>query len=196
MTPADDRTPVAERTVSTLLGLVASRDPAPGGGAVAGVSTALAAALAGMAARSSDAELDAEATAMAARADELRGEAVRLAQDDVDAYREFLARSREGGDDDRRLEALSCATDVPLAIAETAAEVAELAGLIVDQGNPRLRGDAIAGLVIAEAATRAAATLVGLNARYGGFEDDRPGEAERLASRAATARARIAEPPA
>lgn len=181
--------PLAERTVGVLLGLVGSRDPAPGGGAVAGISIALAAGLAGMAARSSDAELDADAAALATRADELRGRATDLAQEDADAYREFLARSRDG--DEGRLEALSRATDVPLAIAELGAETAEIAARIVEHGNPNLRGDAATGAVLAEAATRAAATLVALNARAGGFGDDRAERAERSARRAAAARARV-----
>lgn len=182
-------TPLAERTVSALLGMVASRDPAPGGGAVAGVCVALAAGLVGMAARSSDAELDADAAALAVRADQLRGEATDLAQEDADAYRGFLARSRD--DDEGRLEALSRATDVPLAIAELGAETAEIAARLVEHGNPNLRGDAATGVALAEAATRAAATLVALNARAGGFVDDRAERAERSSRRAAAARQSI-----
>lgn len=189
MTGTEHGVPVAERSVGSLLDSVSSRSPAPGGGAAAGVSAALAAGLAGMAARYSDAELDGDAVALADRADRLRGEGVRLAQEDVDAYGEFLARSRDG-DEAARLEALSRATDVPLAIAEVGMEVAEIAARIVGEGNPDVRGDAGAGAVLAEAATRAAATLVALNARLGGFGDDRADRAEQLARRAAASRAR------
>lgn len=189
MTGTERDVPVAERSVGSLLAAVSSRSPAPGGGAAAAVSAALAAGLAGMAARYSDAELDGDAVALAERADRLRGDGIRLAQEDVDAYGEFLARSRDG-EESARLEALSRATDVPLAIAEVGMEVAEIAARIVGEGNPNVRGDAAAGAVLAEAATRAAATLVALNARLGGFADDRAERAEELARRAAASRAR------
>jgi formiminotetrahydrofolate cyclodeaminase len=59
--------------------------------------------------------------------------------------------------------ASSTAADVPLAIAETAAEVAALAREVAAAGKPGLRGDALAGADIAAGAARAAARLVELN---------------------------------
>ena len=52
----------------------------------------------------------------------------------------------------------------PLAIAEAAAEVAELAALAALHGTRTVRGDALAGALLAEAAARAAANLVAIDA--------------------------------
>ena len=55
------------------------------------------------------------------------------------------------------------AAEVPLAIAEAAADVAELAALAAAEGSPHLRPDATAATALAEAAVRAAAHLVEIN---------------------------------
>ena len=59
--------------------------------------------------------------------------------------------------------ALLQAAEVPLRIAEAAADVAELAALAAAEGAPHLRPDATAAAALAEAATRAAAHLVEIN---------------------------------
>ena len=59
--------------------------------------------------------------------------------------------------------ALLRAAEVPLRIAEAAADVAELAALTAAEGSPHLRADATAAAALAEAATRAAAHLVDIN---------------------------------
>ncbi|MGH8969493.1 MAG: cyclodeaminase/cyclohydrolase family protein, partial [Actinomycetes bacterium] len=74
------------------------------------------------------------------------------------AYGRYL-RAQPG----ERAQALSDATDVPLAVAEVAAEVAALADGLARDGNPRLRGDAVAGVLLAAAAAETAAVLVGEN---------------------------------
>ena len=160
-----------------FLDLVASREPAPGGGASAAVTVALAAALTAMAARFSTEHL-ADADELAARADELRGEAVPLAGADAAAYGRVLDAFRTPRDDEeaRRQEiraALTEAADVPLAVAGIGAEVAGLSSRLVDEGNPNLRGDAITAAVLAGAGTRAAAALVGINVSAGGGDDGR-----------------------
>jgi methenyltetrahydrofolate cyclohydrolase len=60
-------------------------------------------------------------------------------------------------------DALSAAADVPLAVAETASQVARLAARLAEQGNPNLRGDAVTAALLAEAGARAAAALVEIN---------------------------------
>jgi formiminotetrahydrofolate cyclodeaminase len=59
--------------------------------------------------------------------------------------------------------ALERAAAIPLAIAEVGADVADLAAQLAEYGNPAVRGDAVAGAVLAEAGTRAAAHLVRIN---------------------------------
>ena len=160
-----------------FLDLVASREPAPGGGASAAVTVALAAALAAMAARFTTEHL-AGADGLADRADGLRGEVVLLARADAVAYGRVLDAQRAPHDDEearrRKIrEALTQAADVPLSVAGIGAEVAGIAARLVEEGNPNLRGDAITAVALAGAGVRAAATLVEINVSAGGADDGR-----------------------
>lgn len=173
---------------------VAARVPAPGGGGAAAVTTALAAGLVAMAARFSDAQLPAAAD-LAGQADQLRGRAVALADQDAAAYRAVLDAYRlpKAGDTGQRRErigvALHAATATPVEIAEIAANVAELAAEVAAQGNPNLRGDATVAAHLAEASARGAAALVRINTALGGL----PGElSERASSAVAAAQAAAA----
>jgi formiminotetrahydrofolate cyclodeaminase len=185
--------PPEEATVPDYLGLplagfldlVASREPAPGGGAAAAVTVALAAALSSMSARFSTGHLD-EAPALAERAEQLRGEVLPLARADAAAYGRVLEaygipRGTDKEGRHRRIrEALSEAASVPLSIGEIGAEVAGIAARLAEDGNPNLRGDAVAAAELAAAGVRAAATLVELNVSAGGADDGRLARAREL----------------
>ena len=100
--------------------------------------------------------------------------------------------SRPGGlpgDDPARAEridaALAEASKSPLAIAELAAEIAALGADVADASGAAVRGDAVTGVLLAEAATAAAATLVEINL---GERPDDP-----VLQRVAQARARARE---
>jgi methenyltetrahydrofolate cyclohydrolase len=155
-----------ERSLTGFLDDVAAETPAPGGGSVSAVTVGLAAALAAMAARFSRRRMD-DADALAAEADALRERVLPLAQADAESYSAVLAAYRlptdEAGRDAAIVQALSKAADVPLAIAEIAAEVGELAARIADSGNPNLLGDAAAATYLAQAAALASANLVRIN---------------------------------
>lgn len=138
--------------MKSFLDEVAARTPAPGGGAVAAMTAASAAALVSMAARFSDAD------DVAATGDELRARLVQLAADDAAAYQQVLATRGEA-----RRAAMLVATDVPKSIAATAREVATLAQGLAATGNPNLLGDARVAELIAEAAAKAAGVLVEIN---------------------------------
>jgi formiminotetrahydrofolate cyclodeaminase len=159
-------------TVDHFLAAVAAREPAPGGGAVAAISVASAAGLVAMAARYSKEMADAET--IAAEGDELRVDAVRLADADADAYGAVLtAYRRPSGDDGRQegiREALHRAAEVPGRIAAAGARVAELAADVAKRGNPNLVGDAHAAVLVAEAGARVAANLVRINVELGGLD--------------------------
>ena len=167
-----------ERPLADFLDSVASGEPAPAGGAVAAVAVALAAGLSGMAARLSVDQL-VDAAELAERAERLRRRVAPLAQEDATAYGHVLAAYRAPDDGDpeerqRRIRmALSEAADVPLAIAEVGAMVAETAARLAREGNPNLRGDAVAAALLAEAGARAAAVLVEINVAAGEIADDR-----------------------
>jgi formiminotetrahydrofolate cyclodeaminase len=172
--------------------LVASREPAPGGGASAAVTVALAAALSSMSARFSTGHL-VEAPALTERAEQLRSEVMPLARADAAAYGRVLESyrgQREGDKEGRRRkirEALSEAASVPLAVAEIGAELVGIAVRLVREGNPNLRGDAVVAALLAEAGVRAAAKLVEINVAAGGTDNGRLARASELVADAAAA---------
>ena len=175
-------------SLETFLAAVAERTPAPGGGTASAAGCALGAALAEMAARFAGRGDD------AARAAALCAEALRLGEADMTAYAPVLEAQRMAEDDPERRPRLAAAraaaADVPLGIAETAAQVAELARELARSGRRSLVGDALAGADIAAGACRAAARLVEINLA-GARGDPRVGRA-----RAAVARAEAAVAPA
>lgn len=179
----------AELPLGRFLDMVASHEPAPGGGASAAVAVALAAALSSMAARFSTEHL-AEAEMIVSKVEELRSQAMPLAQADAAAYGRVLESYRIPRDEEEKRrrkirEALSEAANVPLSIAEVGAEVAGTAARLAEEGNPNLRGDAVTATVLAGAGVRAAATLVEINVSAGGVDDGRLSRANQLLATAA-----------
>lgn len=185
-------TPLAGTAFGEITDAVAAAAPTPGGGAVAGLTAALAAGLAAMVARYSSAAGDFDPAAAATRADELRRTAQRLADDDVEAYRAYLDLVK-APDPAARKAALDAAADIPLALAEVAVEVAELGELLVECGNPRLRPDALTAVQLGSAVAASAAALVGANLRARP-DDPRPARAAELAAAAGAAAARVSGP--
>jgi len=174
-----------------FLDLVASRNPAPGGGSVAAVAVALAAGLSGMAARLSAGQL---ADGLAERADAARLRVAPLARIDAESYERVLDAYREPDSKTRRervSDALSGATDVPLAVAEVGNEVAGIAARLVEEGNTNLVGDAITAVLLAEAGVRAAVTLAEINLSAANLDDDRLGRANELVDETASTARRI-----
>ena len=176
-----------------FLDLVASGNPAPGGGSVAAVAVALAAGLSGMAARLSAGQL-ADADGLAERADAARQRVAPLARIDAESYGRVLDAHREPDSETRRervSDALSGATDVPLAVAEVGNEVAGIAARLVKEGNTNLVGDAITAVLLAEAGVRAAVTLAEINLSAANLDDDRLGRANELVDETASTARRI-----
>jgi uroporphyrin-III C-methyltransferase len=157
---AEAKGSLLDLTVRDLLDVLAAGTPAPGGGGAAALVTAMAAALAGMASRFGDGSA-------ATRSDDLRHRAAALADADAVAYEAFLTAVRLPHEDPGRPAAVADARrdaiGVPAEIGELAAEVAELAAGLARDGNPRLRGDAVAAVRIAAAAAGTAAELVAAN---------------------------------
>ncbi len=137
-----------------------------------------------MAARISTGQLS-DADKLRQRAEALKERAAPLIQADADAYGRVIEAQREGGDVQA---ALSEAADVPLEVAEVGAEVADLAVQLIENGNPNLRGDAVAAVLLAEAGAGAAVVLVGINLSAAGIEDGRLDRARELARSANNAR--------
>lgn len=151
--PSEDVGELLRSSVGQLFDGVAARTTAPGGGAATGVVVALAGALVTMCGRFADGQW-ADA---AGRAEDLRANAVALAEADQVVYAAYVRARREGLGAARVSAALDEAIRVPL---ELAAELAQIASELARSGNPRLRGDAMAAVFMGAAATRAAAVLV------------------------------------
>jgi formiminotetrahydrofolate cyclodeaminase len=92
---------------------------------------------------------------LVARAEGLAAELAPLAEADADAYRDYLA-THSDADRARTIE-------LPLRMAELAADAAELAAESAQSTERAASGDAKAGVLLAEAAARAAALLVQVN---------------------------------
>jgi formiminotetrahydrofolate cyclodeaminase len=148
-------------SVNALLDGLEAAAPSPAGGTAAAVVAAMAASLVVMAGRQSPAWPD--GVAVAADAEKLRDRLLALGADDVQAFASVLATLRNA-DADASTDALVHAAEVPLEIAERAADVAGLAARAAADGKSPLRPDAEAATILAEAAARAAALVVRVNA--------------------------------
>jgi formiminotetrahydrofolate cyclodeaminase len=184
----------AETPFGELLDAVAAETPAPGGGSAAAWAAALAAGLVEMAAkftlaRDEYAERWERMSEVRARAAELRGQLLALAERELHAYDPVLEALRLPREDpareERVREASSGAAESPLQIARAAAAVSELAAEAATTGNANLAGDALTAALLGEAACRAAAGLVRINLRGEDAEEPRLREAAMLAKRAA-----------
>ena len=179
--------------VRDLLEDLRSEALAPGSGAAAALTAALAASVVEMCARATPGET---LRGAAAQAGALRRRVGPLAELDTLAYAESLAALHLP----ERLESevrnmairdtLARAAAVPLAIAEASSDVALLAAEVAERCEPALRADAVAAAQLAEGAARASAELVAVN--LGVLEEDERLELARtLATSAATAARRV-----
>ncbi len=177
-------------TVRDWLGTLAAADPVPGAGSADALTAAGAAALVVMTARLSDDWV--EAAGVVAQALALQGRLSELAQVDAEAYAASLDALGERSEetDERRDFALGTALDraaqAPLAIAETAHDVAVLAAKAAEHVRPDVQPDARAAVSLAAAAASTAALLVEVNLTAGA-DDERVLQARRAAEGAAAA---------
>ncbi len=191
-----------DQPLGEFLGLLSAGHAAPGGGSAAALTVALGAGLCAMAARLSAQQLSGlDIEFLVAEAERLRNSAASLIQADAESYRGVVAALRDQAgpgttsqlpdpDPEREREriraALSEAATIPMEVLGLAAQIARLAARLAEDGNPRLRGDAITAALLAEAGARAAAVLVSINlATLPG--DDRPAQAEALLGEVARA---------
>lgn len=138
---------------------IASAEAVPGSGWVASVSAGLAAALVAKSAARSEGWSGAEGAR--AQALELRDRLLALAGQDARAYERALTALERR--DSSLAGALARAADVPVAISETAADVAVLAAEAAERADGSARADASAAALLAAGAARAAARLVAVN---------------------------------
>ncbi len=165
-----------EETIGSWLDRLASAAPAPGGGAAAAMNAAVGAALVAMVAnltvgREKYAEHEAHVREVRDRADALRVRAVRLADDDAEAFTALMATYRLPRDSETDKahrttaiqEATRTAARVPLDIAATAAEVIGLAESLPGRSNPSVLSDVGVAAASAMSALESAALNVEIN---------------------------------
>jgi formiminotetrahydrofolate cyclodeaminase len=151
-----------------FLDTLSGRGPAPGAGSAAAIVVAMAAGLVTMVARASK-EHWPEAGGAIGQAEAFRARVAPLAQADADVYTEALSALRGRSDVEERYRdqklqaALERAAEIPLEIAEAGSDLACLAALLVENGNPEVRADAAAASLLAEGGARVAAKLVEVN---------------------------------
>ena len=183
---------LSDLSLHELLSRFAARTPAPAGGSAAAVACAMGAALVEMA-LAYEAGAAEERAAEERAASRLRARGLELAELDLGSYEPVLEALRLRADDVTRAErlesALATAAAVPLQIAELAAEIAELGADTAQRAGRHLVGDAVAGVLLADAGCRSAVRLVELNVGCNA-EDPRLPAAAGLARRSAAARDR------
>ena len=172
-----------------VLEAVASRRPAPGGGATAALTGSFGAALLSMAGnitakkRGEAGELE----PVLARLTELRGHLQTLADDDVAVFRAYVDASRlpKETEEERqgRREALAAdgqaAMDVPLRLARTVVEALDMAPWLAGEVQAEVVSDVGAGAAILEGALHAALLTVDINLPHVPAEELAGIEAER-----------------
>ena len=138
---------------------ISSPEAVPASGWVAGVTAAFGASLVAKAAARS--ESWGEAEGIRAQAVGLRDRLLALAGQDARAYETALGalEQRDAG----LARVLDKAAEVPLAIAETAADVALLAAEAAERADGAAQADAAAASALAAGAARACAKLVAVN---------------------------------
>jgi formiminotetrahydrofolate cyclodeaminase len=168
-------TTVRDETVEAFLGQLAARVPAPGGGATAALHAAQAAALVAMVARySNGARYDADLMArIRTEADELRDEALTLAEADAEAFGAVSAAYQLPKETTELLqarssaiaEALIGAARPPADVIRTARRLIELTEGLLPAGNRNVITDVAAAAEAARAAAVTARVNIEVNLR-------------------------------
>lgn len=164
----------ADITPTPFIEAVASQEPAPGGGAVAALAGALAAALAQMVAgltlgRKKYADVQVQAQSVLAEAEKLRLELTQAVAEDAAAFEQVMVAIRNKGvSPEERQAAIEQATigaaEVPLRVARLSVQAARLAKEMAALGNINAASDAAAGGIMARAAAHIASLNVKTNA--------------------------------
>jgi formiminotetrahydrofolate cyclodeaminase len=167
---------LTDLTVKEFLDRVASGEPVPGGGSVAALVAGLSAALSAMVARltigkKNDPGLDEEMAVLAQRVLRMQDQLIGDVDRDSEAYTGVLKayRMAKGSDDEKNRrtaaiqDALKEAARVPLSVAEKGANILELVGVIVKQGNENAMTDGLVAALMARSSAIGAIYNVRIN---------------------------------
>ncbi len=173
-----------EEPLKTYSDALASGEATPGGGSAAALAGALGAALNSMVAnftvgREKFAGVEEDVQRLLAESERLRGELERLTQDDTEAYGQVVAAQKMPRETDEQKaarrtamqDALKAAAEVPRAVVRACHGVLEVAGEMLEKGNPNLITDVGVAAKFALAAMECAALNVEINLAYIKDED-------------------------
>ena len=174
---------LVEQRVIDFVAVTASKEPTPGGGAIAALTAATGAALAEMVANLTFGKKGYEAVrsemeALQAKAQAIRERMLELSQADADVFNIFMnALGLSKNTDEEKAErtaaiqqAYKDAAMVPFEIGELAYQIFDLAELASQKGNQNLITDGIIAAINARAAVKAAFLNVRIN--LSGIKDE------------------------
>ena len=172
-----------EQKVSEFVAATASKEPTPGGGAIAALTAATGAALAEMVAnltfgKKGYEEVQSEMEELQAKAEAIRNRMLELSQADADVFNIFMnALGLPKNTDEEKAtrsaaiqQAYKDAAMVPFEIGELAYQIFDLADLASRKGNQNLITDSIIAAINARAAVKAAFLNVRIN--LSGIKDE------------------------
>ena len=174
---------LVEQRVIDFVAATASKEPTPGGGAIAALTAATGAALAEMVANLTFGKKGYEAVqtemeVLQAKAEEIRNRMLELSQADADVFNIFMnALGLPKNTDEEKAartaaiqQAYKDAAMVPFEIGELANQIFDLAELASRKGNQNLITDGIIAAINARAAVKAAFLNVRIN--LSGIKDE------------------------
>ena len=174
---------LVEQRVIDFVAATASKEPTPGGGAIAALTAATGAALAEMVAnltfgKKGYEEVQAEMEALQAKAEAIRNRMLELSQADADVFNIFMNALGLPKDTDEEKstrtaaiqQAYKDAAMVPFEIGELAYQIFDLAEVASKKGNQNLITDGIIAAINARAAVKAAFLNVRIN--LSGIKDE------------------------
>jgi len=169
---------LSELTIKEFLEKIASEFPTPGGGSAAALSAALAASLTEMAAnltigKKGYDDVEGEMKVVTQDALRLKSDLVAAIDKDSNAYNDVMTAINLPGNseaekhhrEEKIQSGLKQATLAPMAVAEDAIQVMELAGKTVTKGNKNTITDGAVGVMMAKTAVLSALYNVKINLR-------------------------------
>jgi methenyltetrahydrofolate cyclohydrolase len=167
---------IDQQSINAFLDTLASNAPTPGGGSVAGFSGAMAAGLVGMVCalsigKKQFADMEEDLKTIQLRAEHLRRELQKLAQDDIDVFERLAAAYKlprtTDADAASRQAAIQKitrqATEIPLRTARAAAQVIPLCTALANRASRLLVSDVGVAAVLARATVQSALLNVEIN---------------------------------
>ncbi|WP_373821651.1 cyclodeaminase/cyclohydrolase family protein [Veillonella sp.] len=174
---------LVEQRVIDFVAATASKEPTPGGGAIAALTAAMGAALAEMVANLTFGKKGYEAVqtemeVLQAKAEEIRNRMLELSQADADVFNIFMKALGlpKNTDEEKAIrtvaiqQAYKDAAMVPFEIGELANQIFDLAELASRKGNQNLITDGIIAAINARAAVKSAFLNVRIN--LSGIKDE------------------------